>query len=87
MKLAEAIGRRLPADRPSVLALTSPGDGDGKTRVLTVLAPELARRTPGGVLAVDADFRKADLTGAADACREQNARRLTSDLPDRSGRD
>jgi Mrp family chromosome partitioning ATPase len=61
-KLAEAITRRLAAGRASVVAITSPGDGDGKTRVMTVLAPELARRISGGVLAVDADFRNADLT-------------------------
>lgn len=63
MRLAEAICRQLTPNRPAVLALTSPGDGDGKTQVLSVLAPELARRMPWGVLVVDADFRKADLTG------------------------
>jgi Mrp family chromosome partitioning ATPase len=62
MMLAEAICRQLAPNRPAVLALTSPGDGDGKTQVLSVLAPELARRMPQGVLVVDADFRKADLT-------------------------
>jgi Mrp family chromosome partitioning ATPase len=60
--LAEAISRRMSAGHPSVLAITSPGEGDGKTQLTTVLAPEFAKRMPQGVLAVDADFRKADLT-------------------------
>lgn len=62
VKLAAAVVRRLPVDRPSVLALTSPGDGDGKTSLMAVLAPELAKQTSSSVLAVDADFRKASLT-------------------------
>lgn len=62
IELADAICANLSPHRPAVLALTSPSDGDGKTGVLTVLAPELARRIPAGVLTVDADFRKADLT-------------------------
>jgi len=62
VKLAEAVCCRLPSTRPLVLALTSPGDGDGKTTLAEILAPELAKRTSGGTLAVDADFRKADLT-------------------------
>ncbi len=61
-KLAKAVRSRLPADRPSVVAVTSPGSGDGKTTLVEILAPELAKRTPGGTLAVDADFRKSDLT-------------------------
>jgi hypothetical protein len=61
--LAERLCQRLPRNRPAVLAITSPGDGDGKTRVISALAPELARRISGNVLAVDADFRKAGLTG------------------------
>jgi Mrp family chromosome partitioning ATPase len=85
MKLAEAIGQRLPSGHPSVLAITSPGDGDGKTRVLTALAPELARRTHGGLLVVDADFRNADLTGllALAASRTPGASPLIypTDLP------
>jgi Mrp family chromosome partitioning ATPase len=60
--LAKAIGQRMPASHSSVLAITSPGDGDGKSHLMTVLAPEFAKRMPQGVLAVDADFRKADLT-------------------------
>ena len=62
VRLAKAVCCRLPANRSSVLALTSPGDGDGKTTLAELLAPELAKRTVGGVLAVDADFRRADLT-------------------------
>ena len=49
-------------DRPTVVALTSPGDGDGKTSLLLALAPQLARRIAGGILVVDANFRKPDLT-------------------------
>jgi len=62
VKLAKAVCCRLPPHRPSVLALTSPGDGDGKTTLAEILAPELAKRTVGGALAVDANFRSADLT-------------------------
>ena len=49
-------------DRPMVVALTSPGDGDGKTSLLLALAPQLAQRIAGGILVVDANFRKPDLT-------------------------
>ncbi len=59
---AQAIRWRLAADRPAALAITSPMAGDGKTSLVIGLAPELARRTPGGVLVVDADFRGAGLT-------------------------
>ena len=62
VKLAE----RFVADCRSIARrfwrLTSPGDGDGKTTLAEILAPELAKRTAGGTLAVDANFRKADLT-------------------------
>jgi Mrp family chromosome partitioning ATPase len=61
VELAKAVCRRLPARRPIVLALTSPGDGDGKTMLAQILAPELAKRA-GGALAVDANFRNAGLT-------------------------
>lgn len=61
-KLANSLLGRLPTNRSSVVAVTSPCDGDGKTTLVEVLAPELARRTSGGVLAVDGDFRKSDLT-------------------------
>ena len=55
-KMAEAMLRQLPCDRPRVAAFTSPGDGDGKTSLLMALAPQLARRIAGGVLAVDLTF-------------------------------
>ena len=58
---AETIYRRLQPNSAAILALTSPGDGDGKTSLMISLAPELTKFT-GGVLAVDADFRKADLS-------------------------
>ena len=47
---------------PKVVALTSPGDGDGKTGLLLALAPHLAKRIAGGILVVDADVDKPDLT-------------------------
>ncbi len=62
INLAKTIRGRLPSDRSSVVVLTSPGDGDGKTTLVEILAPELAKRTSGGALVADADFRKADLT-------------------------
>ena len=60
-----------------ILAFSSPGDGDGKTSLLLSLAPELAKRTAAGVLAVDASFRKPDLTArlAISADRTSPARR------------
>ena len=61
VELAKVILARLPSDRASLLAITSPCDGDGKTGLIAALAPELAK-TVGGVLAVDADFQQADLT-------------------------
>ena len=56
-------------DRPAVVALTSPGDGDGKTGLLLALAPQLAHRIAGGILVVDANFRKPDLTARLGAAR------------------
>ena len=47
--------------QPAALAFTSPRDGDGKTSLMVGIAPELAKRTAGGVLVVDADFHKPDL--------------------------
>jgi Mrp family chromosome partitioning ATPase len=61
-RLAVTILGRLPSDRPSVIGITSPCDGDGKTTLVEVLAPELAKRCSGGALVVDADFRKSGLT-------------------------
>lgn len=58
---AEAIYRRSQSSGSTVLALASPGDGDGKTSVTIGLAPELAKLF-GGVLAIDADLRKPDLS-------------------------
>jgi Mrp family chromosome partitioning ATPase len=72
-KLANAVRSRLPSDRPSVVAFTSPCDGDGKTTLIEVLAPELARRTAGGALVVDADFRKSDLTARLAISAVRNA--------------
>jgi protein-tyrosine kinase len=74
--LARTIGGRLRPGRPAVLAITSPGEGDGKTSLLTALAPALARRMPGGVLAVDADYHKPDLTARLTLTAEQ----LTADM-------
>jgi Mrp family chromosome partitioning ATPase len=61
-KMARGILRQLPPDRPQMVALSSPCDGDGKTGLLLALAPELASRTAGNLLVVDANFRKPDLT-------------------------
>jgi Mrp family chromosome partitioning ATPase len=73
VRLAKAVRSRLPSNRPAVLALTSPGDGDGKTTLLEIMAPELARRTPGGALVVDADFRKSDLTARLEIPAARNS--------------
>jgi polysaccharide biosynthesis transport protein len=64
--LAQGIRSRLPSNRAAILGFTSPGDGDGKTSLLLSLAPELAKHTAGGVLMVDADFRKPDLASRLD---------------------
>lgn len=60
--LARSIVRLLPSEQPAILAITSPGQGDGKTGMALGLAPELARRVDGGLLVVDADFQKPDLS-------------------------
>ncbi len=62
-EVAQAIRWRLSADHPAAVAITSPGAGDGKTSLVVGLAPELARRTAGGVLVVDADFRGSGFSG------------------------
>ena len=59
---ANAILRQMSLDRPTVLAFTSPGDGDGKTSLLAALAPHLAKRITGNTLVVDANLRYPDLT-------------------------
>lgn len=53
----DAILAQLPAAGHTVVMFTSPGDDDGKTAAMLVLAPALARCRGGGVLAVDADTR------------------------------
>ncbi len=60
--LAQGVQWRLSSKGPTILALSSPGDGDGKTSLLLNLAPELAKRIDGGVLVFDANFRKPDLS-------------------------
>jgi Mrp family chromosome partitioning ATPase len=60
--MARAVSRQLSSNRSSILAITSPSDDDGKTTLVEVLAPELAKLSVGGVLAVDANFRGAGLT-------------------------
>jgi Mrp family chromosome partitioning ATPase len=62
-EVAQAIRWRLSADHPAAVAITSPGAGDGKTSLVIGLAPELARRTAGGVLVVDADFHGSGFSG------------------------
>jgi Mrp family chromosome partitioning ATPase len=59
---ARNILRHLSLDRPRMVLFTSPSDGDGKTGLLLTLAPELAKRTTGSVLVVDANCRNPDLT-------------------------
>jgi len=61
-KAAENILELLPAEPMQWIALTSPTDGEGKTDLLIALAPALAKRSSGGVLAVDANFNHPDLT-------------------------
>jgi len=61
-RLAASIACGFPHGHRAVVALVSPYEGDGKTTLASVLAPELARRISGGLLAVDADFRTGDLT-------------------------
>ena len=48
--------------RPTVIAVTSPMDGDGKTSLLLGVAPFLAQQMRSGILIVDANLRKPDLT-------------------------
>jgi Mrp family chromosome partitioning ATPase len=51
-----------PLSHHAVIAITSPGDGDGKTSTVLTLAPYLAKRIAGGTLVVDANTDKPDLT-------------------------
>jgi Mrp family chromosome partitioning ATPase len=59
--MAEGILRQLPCGPGRMAAFTSPGDGDGKTSLLLALAPQLAHRAEGSVLAVDLNSRKPSL--------------------------
>jgi Mrp family chromosome partitioning ATPase len=61
-ELADSVRRQLPAGRSAVVAFTSPSDDDGRSGLLVSLAPELARRSPGGLLVADGDFHHAELT-------------------------
>lgn len=61
-EIAEALLHLMPLDHPKVVAITSPADGDGKTSFILGLAPQLALRTSGEVLAVDANFHQPDLS-------------------------
>jgi Mrp family chromosome partitioning ATPase len=69
-KAARKIEAQMSSRRPAMLGFTSPRDGDGKTSLLLGMAPALAARTEGGILVVDANFNKPDLTT-----------RLTTSLP------
>jgi hypothetical protein len=53
---------RRPIPCHAVLAFTSPCDHDGTTELLLGLAPCLADRSPGGVLAMDANASHPELT-------------------------
>jgi Mrp family chromosome partitioning ATPase len=55
-RFADRVSKVFPAGRPAVLMVTSPGAGEGKTRVTAGLAEAFAARTTGEVLAVDGDF-------------------------------
>jgi Mrp family chromosome partitioning ATPase len=61
-RLATSFLTRHAAGRPTAILFTSPSDGDGKTELLTALAPALAARAQRSVLVVDADFRRGDLS-------------------------
>jgi Mrp family chromosome partitioning ATPase len=69
------------SDRPTVMAISSPGDGDGKTSLLVGLAPHLAKRMAGGILVVDANFRKPDLTTRLNVSADKTAARPPSIYP------
>lgn len=94
-EMASRILRQWPPDRATILAVTSAGPGDGKTRLLTALAPQLARRVAGGVLVVDANVCHPSLTALAtilpDAAKQPGVvyptdRRRLSFLPAPDGR-
>jgi len=54
-RLADLVVRGVPPGGHAVLMLTSPGTGEGKTRVTAALAEAIAARTTGEVLAVEGD--------------------------------
>ncbi len=60
-ELAENVLSQVPPGRPTVLMVTSPTDGEGKTELLAALAGVLAERTPQRVLLIDGNLHKPDL--------------------------
>ena len=56
-KLADGILDRLTPGEPACLMFVSPTEGGGTTGMLVPLAAALAQRTPGGVIALDANMR------------------------------
>jgi Mrp family chromosome partitioning ATPase len=56
-ELAANIVAQLPADHPAALVFTSPGSREGQASVVASLGLVLGRRTEGGVLLIDANFR------------------------------
>jgi Mrp family chromosome partitioning ATPase len=54
-RLADLVVRGVPPGGHAVLMLTSPGTGEGKTRVTAALAEAIAAQTTGEVLAVEGD--------------------------------
>ena len=82
---AHNILRQLSLDRTQVIAFSSPGDGDGKTSLVTVLSPELAKHAAGSILAIDANLRKPDLTamlrGTANSPAGRRAMIYPTNLP------
>ncbi len=59
--LAENVLSQVPHAGPAVLMFTSPAAGSRKTIVVARLAMMLARRLPGEVVAIDADWQGAGL--------------------------
>jgi Mrp family chromosome partitioning ATPase len=72
---ADKMLRQLSLEHPRVVAFTSPGDGDGKTNLLVALAPQLAKRIAGGILVVDANFRRPNLTARLSIGPDETAAR------------
>ena len=59
--LAKTVTGRLGNDRHGAILVTSPGDGEGKTRTVMGLAEVLARQDSGKVLVVDGNSRRPGL--------------------------